>query len=142
MQVEIVINAIPVPEPRKRVAVVNGRAKVYTPRAAKVNTFKHAAKLAAKCSMKRMSPLTGPLCVELTFVMPRTLNQVWKTKPMPRMVHDKKPDLDNLQKSTWDALNGIVWQDDSQICEVRASKLVADGSEEPRVVVVVHEVQS
>ena len=113
----------------------------YTPATAKVNTFKQAAKLAAKASLKCMSPLDGPLSVELLYVMPRTLNQVWKTKPMPRLPHDKKPDLDNLQKSTWDALNGIVWLDDSQICELVAKKVIASGYEEPHVVLRVWQIE-
>lgn len=141
MQVEIKIHAIPIAEPRKRVAVVNGRAKVYTPKKAKVNDFKRAAKKAASEAMSRMAPFTQPLAVELVYVMPRTLNQVWKTKPMPRLPHDKKPDMDNLQKATWDALNGIVWVDDSQICYLKCGKVIASGYEEPHVVMKCWEIE-
>lgn len=33
-----------------------------------------------------------------------------------------KPDLDNCVKSIFDALNGLVWRDDSVICHLQASK--------------------
>ena len=141
MQIEILIQSIPIAEPRKRVRVANGIAMHYTPKRHKVNDFKQAAKIAAKASLRCMSPLTGPIAVELLYVMPRTLNQVWKTKPMPRLPHDKKPDLDNLQKSTWDALNGIVWHDDSQICELVSKKVIASGYEQPHVVLRVWEIE-
>jgi Holliday junction resolvase RusA-like endonuclease len=33
-----------------------------------------------------------------------------------------RPDLDNYAKLTLDALNGIIWTDDSQITELRLGK--------------------
>ena len=33
-----------------------------------------------------------------------------------------KPDLDNCVKSIFDALNGVIWRDDSLICHLQASK--------------------
>ncbi len=38
----------------------------------------------------------------------------------------KKPDLDNLVKTIKDACNKIIWNDDSQVCEIRAKKLYSD----------------
>jgi Holliday junction resolvase RusA-like endonuclease len=35
----------------------------------------------------------------------------------------KKPDLDNLQKMVNDAMNGLIFRDDSQICEITAKKI-------------------
>ncbi len=36
--------------------------------------------------------------------------------------HTKKPDLDNMIKFVKDCANGVLWNDDSQITEVLASK--------------------
>jgi len=36
--------------------------------------------------------------------------------------HTKKPDLDNLIKFVKDCANGIIWQDDSQVVSLVASK--------------------
>ncbi len=45
--------------------------------------------------------------------------------------HTKKPDLSNLIKFTEDAFNGIVWEDDSLICEIESRKFY---SEKPKTV--------
>ena len=37
-----------------------------------------------------------------------------------------KPDIDNLVKTIGDALNGILWRDDSQIVDLRAAKFYAN----------------
>jgi hypothetical protein len=37
--------------------------------------------------------------------------------------HTKKPDGDNFIKAVLDALTGIVWVDDSQVCDQRTIKI-------------------
>jgi len=45
-----------------------------------------------------------------------------------------KPDLDNVAKAILDALNGVVYKDDSQICELFVKKMYCT---KPRVEVFV-----
>ena len=40
-------------------------------------------------------------------------------------LHIKKPDLDNLLKFVKDCLNGLAWNDDSQVCKIEAIKCYA-----------------
>jgi Holliday junction resolvase RusA-like endonuclease len=51
--------------------------------------------------------------------------------------HTKKCDADNLAKAVLDALNGIAYYDDSQVCELSVSKLYSDN---PRVIVSISEI--
>ena len=52
------------------------------------------------------------------------------TRPLPKSAPKKrngeadtyKPDLDNMVKSVFDALNGVAWRDDAQITELTARK--------------------
>lgn len=46
------------------------------------------------------------------------------------MIHTKKPDLDNLEKTILDALNGVFYRDDSIIWSVTKEKLY---SPRPRI---------
>lgn len=45
-----------------------------------------------------------------------------------------KPDLDNTTKLFFDALNGVVWRDDSQVTEARLAKIYGDA---PQTVITV-----
>lgn len=50
----------------------------------------------------------------------------------------KKPDIDNIIKAVLDALNGIAYKDDTQVVQVRASKVYQDDA---RVDVTIEELQ-
>lgn len=43
--------------------------------------------------------------------------------------HDIRPDLDNLTKYLGDALEGVVWKNDAQICDSCCSKVWTKQSE-------------
>ena len=51
--------------------------------------------------------------------------------------HQKKPDISNLIKFTEDALNEVLWEDDSCISEITAKKVY---SEEPKTIITVEKI--
>jgi Holliday junction resolvase RusA-like endonuclease len=130
------VRTVPVSQPRQRVAVIAGRARNYTPAKHPVNTFKAAVQIAAD-GVYNGPPIEGPLRIEIDFVFARPATKIWKRKPMPRELHAKKPDLDNLSKAVLDALNQQLFRDDSQLAEVVARKWIAAGDEPPHVAIVV-----
>lgn len=138
--VEFNVPAIPVAQPRQRHRVIHANGKSfahnYTPTKDPVNAFKAAVQLAASQAYSG-PPLVGPLRVTIVFVMPRPKAMVWKRRPMPRVFDTRKPDRDNLMKSFQDALNGLLWVDDSQICDGAVAKFVAAGDEQPHVQVAI-----
>lgn len=143
------VPAVPVPQPRQRHRVVHAAGKAfasnYTPTRDPVNAFKAACKLAA-ADVYKGPPLTGPLYVGLTFVMPRT-KPSWLKKDSPwfpawkrgdRVPHaNARNDRDNLMKSLQDALNGLLWEDDGLIYGGPVEKWIAAGHEQPHVEVYV-----
>lgn len=135
-EVTFVVPAVPVAQPRPRATSIGGHARVYEPKDHPIAAFKASVRLAASCAFKE-APFAGPLRVDCTFVFPRPKNLIWTTRPMPRLRHTKKPDRDNLDKSVLDALNGLLWQDDAQVCCGELEKWIAAGDEQPHVVVSV-----
>ena len=79
-------------------------------------------------------PFDTETSVELVFGFQRpryhwgTGKNARKLKPSAPKSHLKKPDVDNLQKFVFDALNGVFWSDDSIINNVKATKLWSAGS--------------
>lgn len=69
-------------------------------------------------------PFEEPLEVELVFRMPIPASfSEKKTRELHGTFHRKCPDLDNLMKFVFDALNRVVWYDDKQIVNVTATKV-------------------
>lgn len=132
------VPGLPVAQPRQRHAMrrtKTGKFMVVNYIAEKdpINAFKAAVGLVAKQHIR--TPITGPVRVELEFYFPRPKALIYKNKPMIRAWKTSKPDLDNLEKSTWDAMNGIAWHDDAQVCESVKRKVICSGSESARVII-------
>lgn len=49
----------------------------------------------------------------------RLLTKKWVDVRLP---HEIKPDVDNLEKGIQDSLNGVLWQDDRQLCRIVVEK--------------------
>lgn len=74
-------------------------------------------------------PFTGPVAVEVTFIMPRPKGH-FRTGKNAGLVKFgapfypvTKPDCTKLWRSTEDALKGICWADDSQVVEQTVRKV-------------------
>ena len=78
------------------------------------------------------------LVVEYHMPIPKSYSKK-RRKECLQGPHSTKPDLSNLIKFTEDALNGIVWKDDSLISEIEARKFY---SETPKTVFKIESVAS
>jgi len=138
--ISFTVPAVPVAQPRQRhrAAMINGKpiSMNYTPRDGTIQTFKATCAMAAR-AVYQGPPLQGPIWLEVDFVFPRTCNQIWKTKSMPRLRHAKKPDRENCEKALLDALTGILFVDDCQVCDGPVRKWIASGDEQPHVEVTI-----
>lgn len=140
ISIQFRVNTIPIAQPRQKHAFNKniGRVINYIDKGNPVVAYKHAVQ-AALLEMwgTKQAPLDIPLEIRLHFVFPRPANMIWKKRDMPPVPHTKKPDFDNLAKSTCDALNGLLWRDDSLICKATIIKTIASGTEIPHVYVSV-----
>lgn len=113
----------PVPKGRPRATTIAGRARLYTP--ARTSTYESTVRLFAAQAMAGAEPVTGPLFVLMTFVLP--VPQSWSKRKQAAALAGEvyptgKPDSTNLAKAVEDGCNGVVWVDDSQIVDTTIRK--------------------
>lgn len=127
------VTATPVAQPRPRIVTVHGRAMaVSNPKRHPITAFKAKVRETIQAHY-RQKPRTGPVRLSLFFGMPRPGRLCWKRRPMTRCPHVGRPDLDNLVKGVKDALRGVLFVDDSQVCRLEAGKFHVGGDEKPFV---------
>lgn len=129
-RIVVTLRGEPVGKGRPRARLVTPRSgrqfiTMYTP--AETRNYETALALAAKVAMRGRPPLQGPLSVVITasFSVPASWSQRQRTAAYAGTVlPTKKPDFDNIGKIV-DALNTIVWGDDSQVVDARVVKVYA-----------------
>lgn len=103
----------------------------YTP--AKTKAAEKALGWAAKTAMKGRKPMDGPLCVTVMAFMgvPPSWSNRKRDAALAGIIRPTgTPDWDNIGKLCTDAMNGIVFRDDSQIVDCRVVKAY---DENPRI---------
>jgi Holliday junction resolvase RusA-like endonuclease len=113
----------PVAKGRARFSSIHDKRRAYTPQ--NTRTAEQVMALFAREAMGLNPPLTGVLRVFVTFALR-------KPRSVKRLHPTTKPDLDNYAK-TLDALNGIVWVDDSQVVKMISEKRYAASGERPSI---------
>ena len=124
MHLDFFVAGTPKAQPRVKAFVRGGHAGVYTPDSAeswKQSVRKQALTNAPECFT------AAPIRISLDFFLPRPKSHYKRDgslKPNARIWHQNKPDIDNLIKAVTDAITDTqkVWLDDSQICEITATK--------------------
>ena len=127
MKIDFFVAGIPKAQPRVKAFVRGGHAGVYTPDSAE--SWKQAVRQQAVANAPE-SLVAHPIRVELDFFLPRPkahYKRDGSLKADQSIWHTSKPDLDNLIKAVTDAITDTqkVWLDDSQICEISATKTYA-----------------
>ena len=122
--VEFILNGDPKAQKRHRYRRTSNRIITYDP------SSKDKAALAKQMALSMPStPFKEPVCVMLTFYMPRPKKHFRtgkfssELKPNHPIEHINRPDIDNLVKLFMDAGNKILWEDDCYVCGLFAKKL-------------------
>ena len=107
----------------------HGNGFTYTPK--ETVQFENWVRLCFRQS--NQEKMDGELVAELTFVyaIPKSKVKQAREGACPTT----RPDIDNLAKSVLDSLNGIAYDDDSQIVELHARKVYG----EPKTIVVIRQ---
>lgn len=129
------IKGIPVAKGRPRFFRVGKYVGTYTPK--KTKEWENLiAESVLKYKPKKL--WAGPIHMFVIFYMPRP-----KSIKKHIYEHIKKPDLDNLIKCVSDALQGIIYEKDSQIYYITARKIYTQEKKEPGIsIILCEEVQN
>lgn len=138
-EIEFTVYSTPIPQPRQRHRIIKAGGRVfahnYTPAKHPVNAFKYHVQVIAKQTMDREPLWTCAVAGTFEFYLPRPKSSNAKRYDQGALYHAGRKDVDNLFKSVADALTGIVYQDDGQLCHVTISKRYHEASGQPRVIV-------
>lgn len=137
--VKLVFNIEPQSQLRPR-AAYNSRSRhivVYDPR----QTHEYKQRLRQLAQKQYTQPaLSSALKVDVSFYRPvqKSISAIERAR---RINGEHRPvvksDIDNYIKALFDALNGVVWQDDKQIVDLSAHKFYSD---KPRIEIEVEPV--
>ena len=106
-----------VPQGSMRGFVVNGQARVTHAKPLALTEWRRA--IAASATDAGAVCEDGACIVSLVFNLARG-------KTVRRAYPTVKPDIDKLARSVLDALTGVCWQDDAQVCDLILSKRYSD----------------
>lgn len=134
--IEFTVLGEPVSQGRPRATTINGRARMYDPD--KSRDYKNYLRLVAS-EYAPKTPLEGPLIVRMDVYRP--IPKSFSKKKMDKAEAGEirpitKPDGSNYLKGIEDALNGLIWKDDSQIIEATIGKWY---SQKPRIKIQIQE---
>jgi crossover junction endodeoxyribonuclease RusA len=121
------VPGVPVAKGSAKAFVIRGtnRAVVVQTNRDKQKPWASAITLAAMVATGRQ--FEGPVTVRITFWMQRPKSHYGTHGDLKARALDelpaKKPDLDKLARCVLDALTGVCWHDDAQVCSLLCSKV-------------------
>lgn len=124
MHVTFQVEGTPVGKGRPKFARRGNFVSTYTP--TKTRDYEDLIKVAAKQAMGSSEPLKTPVAAYIYITVP--IPQSYSKKRFKACLDGserpcKKPDCDNILKAYFDAMNKIVYDDDSQIVEIYSKKV-------------------
>jgi len=108
---------------RARAFVRGGHVGHYTPE--KTRTYEGMIRTAAMEAIGNRPPIDQPIqfVMRAVFPVPASWSERKRRQAITGEIKPgKKPDLDNIAKAWNDALNGVVYRDDSLICRMTLDK--------------------
>ena len=117
----------PIAKGRPRFSTRGKFPVAYTPE--KTKTYESEVGMMAKVAMGASKALEGPLeaFIYVTFPVPASYTKKRTEACLKGFEqHTKKPDLDNVVKSVIDGMDKVVFDNDSQITSIHATKVYGE----------------
>ncbi|MDR1364882.1 MAG: RusA family crossover junction endodeoxyribonuclease [Oscillospiraceae bacterium] len=139
MKIKFTINGEPFGKERPRFNVKGFKVFTYTP--TKTSNYEKTIRKEFREKVGVNFKEKIPLGVKITayYAIPKHTPKDWIRKMNAGLLlPTKKPDLDNIVKVIFDALNGVCYYDDVQVCKLNIEKFY---SENPRVEVEIEDME-
>ena len=120
---------------------IRGQNVIYTPK--QTNQYEKLVRASYTAASKVFFDKDTPLEISIIalFSIPKSMGKKLKNSMLTGdILPTKKPDSDNIIKIILDALNGVAYWDDSQVCRVYFEKMYAE-KPETRVLIKNYEVR-
>ena len=135
--VSFVIPGVAVGKGRPKFARRGNFVTTYTPE--KTASYENLVKLHSGIAMNGRNPFTEHVgcTISIEVIPPASWSNKKRTAALcGDLLPTSKPDIDNVVKGIFDAMNGIVWIDDKQVVDLTVRKRYAETA---RVLVAVSE---
>lgn len=134
--ISFTVPAVPVAQPRAKATAMNGKPRMYEAKKSHpIHDFKASVRQAFS-EAHQGPPLDGPVLMTCEFYFP-LLKKMRGDITKPKAT---KPDWDNLGKAVSDALNKLAYHDDGQIVQCVIRKSFTSRHHQPRVCVVLSQI--
>ena len=123
-QIIFKVEGTPIGKGRPKFARRGNFVSTYTP--TKTRDYEDLIREAAIKAMGISEPLETPVAAYFYITMPIPASYSKKRKEACLSNEErpmKKPDTDNIVKAFLDAMNGVIYKDDSQVCSLHATKV-------------------
>ena len=127
MQIMFTVYGEPVAKGRPRFVKRGNYIQAYTP--VKTKIYEDEVRLLATKAKGSGSTLEGSVSVfiYISFSVPQSYSKRKREACLSgQEKHTKKPDLDNVAKIICDGMNGIIFNDDSQITSLHVTKVYGE----------------
>lgn len=121
-EIEFRVNGLPAPQGSKKII----RGRLIEASGEKLRKWRKAISEACQEFADR-EIVRSPVGVDVEFYLPRPVSVKQAKRPLPIV----PPDLDKLLRGLLDGIgqSEVIWVDDSQVVEIKAKKLYADGTD-------------
>ena len=130
MEIKFTVPGPPKGKQRPRICRINGQSVTYTPR----QTTEYEKLVRASYTSVSKVKFSKDEPLEISILALFSIQQRASKKLKELMINNeilptKKPDSDNIIKIILDALNGVAYHDDRQVCRVYFEKMYAENPE-------------
>lgn len=113
------VPGVPKGQARPRFARIGSFVRTYDTK----ESVAHKQSIAAFAQAAGVRPMTGPVEIVVTALVPRPLRLCRKKDPSGEVEAICKPDCDNIAKAVCDALIGVAYADDAQVWKCTILKM-------------------